>query len=237
MMARIVNREGIDRALALVAQGRRPVDAAAEAGIPKSTLYRHLRGSSPPVPGPSPAPDPLAGPAVPESVGGLDAARAAIGAGPVPDKGAGPSPGPSPSPPRTGTAPTAGQIAVDTSDPDSLVAFMQVLTVMTCKATCAVRRWKVPPKEMARLSILSPQEAAQLRMFAPYAAPWVARALAHMDKIGAACFFVSYAFMLGERFSTFKQYAPPKEARPEPEPEPAPAPTPTGPPTVDSGVA
>jgi hypothetical protein len=86
----------------------------------------------------------------------------------------------------------------------------------------AVRRVKIDGRVLARLSVLSPEEVAQLKLFAPAAAPYIRELLQHQKQIAAAVFAVSWILMVAGKFGTLKEQGivmpPPKREDPAPPP-------------------
>jgi hypothetical protein len=114
-------------------------------------------------------------------------------------------------------------------DVKAVIAFAQTLTVLSCRGFVAVRRVKIDGRILARLSILSPEEVAQLRLFAPAAAPYMRELLKKQKEIAAVVFAVSWVLMVAGKFGTIKEQGVvmPPVRRPDPAAE-APAPAPPG---------
>lgn len=120
-------------------------------------------------------------------------------------------------------------------DPKAVVALAEMVTSITVKVACIGWGIEVRP-EIEKLGALTASERSQLEMLAPYAAPYIQKILANMDKVGAALFAGAYVMMLARRMSELKRLRPEKTPAGEPaKPAPAPAPAPAVRPHAPAG--
>jgi hypothetical protein len=234
-MPKLFPPETVKEALRRLRAGESTKEIAAATGMGKSAVIglrmksaASLAASSSPPAGSVPAspisgPDELAGAGDAGDGGGLDAARRMAGSSPPPPA-LGPIP-PVPPPPGSGAGPTPA--APEPEDEiKAVIAFAQTLTVLSCRGFVAVRRVKIDGRILARLSVLSPEEVAQLKLFAPAAAPYIRELLAHQKQVAAAVFAISWVLMVAGKFGSIKEQGivlpPVKRADPA---APPPAPT------------